>query len=407
MSKKLFIIIVCLILGLFLISLIGYYFIIQNNQGEPTSLVQGFKNFFPFGGNDPIEEPGVVTPNEETPIETPPKNFTQKLRKLSAEPVAGAGTLDIKAGTIVHYIEKATGHIFEVELFSPNQNRISNTTIPVVYDTIWGNKNNSLIARYLKDDDQTVDTYSLSLKSISTTTENTISGIAFPRDISDVSILGDSVFYLVKNNSSSAGYISNFDGSKRKQIWNSEIKELLSQYVNAKTIALTTKPAPNISGFLYFVDTTSGQVKKMLGDVSGLSTQVDSLGTQILFLEQGDGATLSLFDVKGKSTTNITPATFPEKCAWSKKDKYILYCAVPKEFIDGNSLTSWYKGFISYTDDIWKYDLKNNSSRIIDDLSIDSSQTIDVVKPILSENEQYLIFINKIDNTLWSLDLTK
>jgi hypothetical protein len=39
------------------------------------------------------------------------------------------------------------------------------------------------------------------------------------------------------------------------------------------------------------------------------------------------------------------------------------------------------------------------------DLSQESGMAIDVIKPILSDNEQYLIFINKIDNTLWSLDL--
>src|SRR3989344_3988041 len=352
MSKKL-IVIMSVALTLALVVLVGYYLVIKNNGGDQSGPISGFKSFFPFGGNE-TPTGGVVnnpTPNQEE--ESEQKNFTQKLRKLSIEQVSGAGTLDIKAGTVVRYIEKATGHIFEIELFSPNQNRISNTTIPKVYDAVWLNKNNSLITRYLREDDQTVDTYSITLKNVSTTTENTISGIALPPNINDVSVSGNSLFYLIKTTDSSTGFVSNFDGSKKKQIWNSAIKELLSQYVKLKTVALTTKPAPNTPGFLYFVDTGTGQVRKILGDIVGLSTLVSQDGNSVLYLEQGNSAQMTVFDQKNKTYTKNAPATFPEKCVWSNKNKNIVYCAVPRGFIDGGSLESWYKGSVSYTDDIW------------------------------------------------------
>jgi len=408
MSKKIFIIIISLTLGILLVGLIGYYFLIQNNN-TPNNTTTGFKNFFPFGGQNTPIQTAMTTSNPPT---TPEQlNFNQKLRQLSVEPVAGAGILDVKrattTGSVVRYIEKATGHIFEVELFSPNQNRISNTTIPLVSDAIFGNKNNSIIARYLKDDNQTVDTFSLTIKNTSTITENNITGIAFPPNINEVSILGDSLFYLQQTDGASLGYTSNFAGTKRVQIWNSPIKELLAQYVNTKTVALTTKPAQNIGGFLYFVDTGSGQTRKILGDILGLSTLTNAVATQVLYLEEGSNANMYVFDTKTKSSTNISPTTFPEKCLWSKLSQNIIYCAVPRENIDGQSLANWYKGFVSFTDDIWKYDVKNNTSTLVENLSDDSAKSIDVIKPILSEKEQYLVFINKIDNSLWSLDLTK
>lgn len=64
-------------------------------------------------------------------------------------------------------------------------------------------------------------------------------------------------------------------------------------------------------------------------------------------------------------------------------------------------------GTMQFTDDIWKYDTKANKSIIVDNLYEDSGENIDVIKPILSENEQYLVFINKRDGNLWSLDLSK
>ncbi|MFA5888733.1 MAG: hypothetical protein WC857_00665 [Candidatus Paceibacterota bacterium] len=389
-----------------MISLIGYYFILQSNQGEPGSGSSIFQNFFPFGGNASVETPIV----EEPPV-TPPTinitNYTQKLRKLSTEPVAGAGVLDVKAGTIVRYIERATGHIFETELFSPNQNRISNTTIPFVYDAVWGNKNNSLVARYLKDDNQTIDTYGLLIKEVATSTGGVVSAIKFPENLSDVSVFGSSVFSLEQKAGSSVGYVSNFDGSKRVQIWNSPIKELLSQYVNTKTVALTTKPHQEVKGFLFFVDTGNAQIKTILGNILGLSTLVNDLATQVLYLDQEDTPKMFVFDTKNKSSVTVTPTTFPEKCVWSKKDRNVFYCAVPERLVDRESLTSWYRGSLSLADNLWKYDVKNNTSSMIKGLFTESGEQIDVIKPILSENEQYLIFINKRDNSLWSLDLTK
>ncbi len=407
MSKKT-IIIISVVLGIVLLALIGYYFLAPNGNGTSTSGGSSvFKNFFPFGGSETPQptdngngDEVSGTPSNET------ETFTSKLRELSVEPVSGAGVFDVKAGTVVRYIEKATGHIYEVELFSPKQGRISNTTIPTVVDGIWGNKNNSLIARYLKDDDQTVQTYSLTVKEVSTSTENTISGVAFPDSISDVSVIDGSVFYLQQGQISSNGYISNWSGGGKKLIWNSPLKELLSQYVNAKTVALTTKPHQNFPGYMYFVDTGTGQVRKILGDILGLSTLVNPTATKVLYLDQGINSLL-VYDIKNTTSGTLTPATFPEKCVWSKKDVDVIYCAVPKSSINNNGLTNWYMGLESFSDDIWSYDIKNNTSSIVEDLSSESGGSIDVVKPIISDNGQYLIFINKTDNTLWSLDLSK
>ncbi len=406
MSKKNIYILISVILVLVLLVLFAFYMLNKNPDGSPTS-TNIFRNFFPFGGD-------TVTDNTNTPEETPEEvpvetnnDFTQKLRKITSEPVAGAGILDVKAGSVVRYIEKATGHIYEVELFSPRQGRISNTTIPMVYEAFWGNKNDSLVAQYLKDDDITVDTYTLTLKNISTTTENTISGTAMEQNISSVSAFGSSVFYLEQVSNASYGFVSSFDGKNKKQIWNSPIRELVSQYVNAKIVALTTKSEENTPGYLYFVDTTNAGVRKIMGDIKGLTTLVNPTGSDVLYLDQDGSALMKTYALKDMSIETISPATFPEKCVWANKNTKVIYCAVPKDFIAVGNLTAWYKGQISFNDDVWKYDLENKTSNIILDLNKESGEEIDLIKPIISENDQYLLFVNKKDNSLWSLDLTK
>ncbi len=245
------------------------------------------------------------------------------------------------------------------------------------------------------------------IKPSGTSTENSVTSVAFPQNITDVSVFGSNVFYLVQNGDSSLGFVSTFDGKNKKQIWSSPIKDLLSQFVNASTVSLTTKPHQNIPGFMYFVDTTTGGVRKVLGDIAGLSTITSPDASRIFFLKQDSGDSSFVFDSKTQSSKNISPATFPEKCLWSKKDKDTLYCAVPRENLSEKSLDSWYLGQTSFNDDIWKYNLKDNTSSIVMNLSDDSGAGMDVLRPLLSENEQYIVFINKKDNSLWSLDLTK
>ncbi len=398
------------VLTLLLISLIGYYFIISNNDGtNNNTIVSGFKNFFPFGGSENTQTPEVTeNQNNENQNQTPTENtdFTKKLRKISSEPVSGSGNIDSKAGTIVRYIEKATGHVYEVEMFSPKITRISNTTIPLSYDAIWGNKSNSFMARYLGEDNDTVSTFSLSVKNTSTSTENTISGTAFPDRIFDISVFGPSVFYLQNTYTGSSGVISNFEGTKKKEIWNSSIKEITSQYINEKTILINTKPLEGVNGFLYSIDTTTGNIKKLLGG-SGLVSLSNPDLSKIIYMTQGREIKTSIFDTKTKTSSDIFPITFPEKCVWSVKEKTIIYCAVPRDYLTTKSLSLWYRGQLSTSDDIWKFDTKDNTTNIIGDINKESGEEIDVIKPTISENEQYLIFVNKKDNSLWALDLTK
>lgn len=410
MSKKTTYITISVILSLLIVGIIGYYLYLKNvNSDNPTTSPNIFSGFFPFGGDDNnnTDQNTDNTPTEETPTENS-NDYVKKLRKITSEPVAGAGILSIKAGDVVRYIEKATGHIYEVELFSPRQGRISNTTIPQVYDSLFGNGNNSLIARYLKDDDRTIETYSLNIKQTSTTTENTISGILISNKVTDVSVFGNSIFYTEKLDTSSVGYIANFAITSKKQIWNSPIKDILSQYPNAKTVTITTKPDENSLGYLYFIDTGTGSFRKVLNDIYGLSTYTSPDASRVMYLNQGGGGVgLYVFDVKNEQTQNITPATFPEKCTWSKTDINIVYCAVPSDSLSSGSLNLWYKGLVQYEDTIWKYNLKDNTSNILFGFNSETSEIIDVIKPVLSEDENYILFINKRDDSLWSLDLTK
>lgn len=416
MSKKTIAIIITIVLILLLLALVGYYFIINKNSPDGGGL-SGFKSFLPFGGgsssttdneNNQNNNSNNQNQNNNQDNQDNQQDFVKKLRELSTEPISGAGITDIKAGSVVRYTEKATGHIYEVEMFSPKKERISNTTIPLAYEAVWGNSNISFIARYLVGNGPAIDTYSISLK-LSTTTSITVKQLQFPENIISAVTFGDSVFYLQSDSIGSYGYITNFDGLKGKQVWSSTFKDLLAQYVNSKTVILTSMPYEGLDGFSYKIDLVTGKSKKILGPIAGLSTLVNPDESIIMYLKQDGEARVYTYNTKNKTTTP-TPVdfqTFPEKCAWGKKDTGIVYCAIPNTGINNSSLTSWYKGIISTNDSIWKYDIKNNTYSNIAELTAEAGENIDVINPIISDNDQYLIFTNKKNGTLWSLDLTK
>lgn len=424
MSKKSLTILITFVLIILLLCLAAYFFLLGNGSGTGTGIT-GFRSFLPFGdssNNNPDDQNGSSNNNQgnqnpkgEAPSDPNnpnnpngfnPADVTKKLRKLSNAPVSGAGTFDIKAGTVVRYVDKATGHIYEIEMFSPKFDRISNVTMPMSYDALWGSSGAAFIARRLSQDDSEVETYSVNVKSTATSTNGSISGGELPKNISDVSVKGTSIFYLVKNTDGSVGVTSNIDGSKNKTVWTSPMKELTTQFVNTKTVAINTKPAEDMPGYLYLVDITTGATTRPLGNVSGLVSLVSSDVFKIIYLTQSDKYSLQIYDIKKGESSFMPFTTFPEKCVWGNKNPSVIYCGVPNEYTGKESLTKWYKGLASFSDKIWTYNSKDNTSTSLADLTADSGEKIDVVKPILSENDQYLFFINRNDGFLWSLDLS-
>ena len=421
MSRKKLFIIIAIILVLLVAGLAWYYFFVLSAQNTTGGAAATGKTFTPFGGAGYTGATSGFSSTTASTEQTSSNqlNYAKKLRELWNQPTSGAVVLDNKAGSSVRFVDLATGFVYETQLFSPTQNRLSNTTLPLAYNAFWDGQGNSFVAQYLKDDN-TVTTNVLTLKAgnigtvanstgnAATSTDQTLSGFALGTSISSVSVLGETIFYLQTYTGLSQGFTSSFDGKTKKQIWQSPLTDLSAQMANANTVVLTTKPYQNVPGFAYLVSTGSGNVKKLLGNIPGLVTLVSPDASEVLYSSQSDaGSQMALYNVKSGSAVAVTPATFPEKCVWSKKDATVVYCAVPENSLGGSSLTAWYMGGISFSDDIWKFDLKGNTASIIERLANDAGQQIDVVKPLLSTSEQYLVFTNKTDGTLWSLNLSK
>jgi len=393
---------------------IGGYFIYLFFFGEnKIQSIDELTTFFPFneesGG---LDADGNILTTTSSPIG---RNISTDsipvLRRITGSPIAGAIIFPSEAvdeenaenHSIIRYIEKATGHIYETTTNSLSQIRISNTTIPQIQESIWLGEE-SLIIRYL-DDSDTIKTFSAEL-IIDNLGDQKLEGIFLQDNIKEIIKFDEQIFYLLDSGKGSMGVVSDKENESREIIFESPLKEWLITNVDDKYINFTTKPAITTAGYSFLFDTTTGKFDKIIGGKSNLSTLINK-SFDILYSEYGKfGPELYLYDNEEKINIEIPIQTFPEKCVWGDESVYI-YCGIPLEGLSNSDLTKWYKGLTSFTDDIWKINTETQTTELLISPREFGTGDIDIIDPILNEEGDYLLFTNKRDYSLWGLQLKK
>lgn len=346
----------------------------------------------------------LSNPTTETPV--PVVTETKKSKKTKVVVPPKPKTELVSA---VRYIEKERGHSYETYLDIINEKKISNTTIPRIHEAFFGNNGQNVLLRYLDDDGTTINTYNavLPIEIDGGDASLELKGSFMPTNISDISISPDmkSLFYLMPYSESAIGTVSLFAGGQKIQIFNSEFTEWLSQWPTTRTIILTTKPSYVYAGSAYIVDTQTKSINNVLSEITGLTTLMSPNGKSILYSENtNNGLKLKLFKMDNREFIDLGIKTLPEKCVWGANSEY-AYCGVPQSLPQANYPDNWYQGLMSFNDDIWKLDLKTNVFDILAEPQEIAGESVDAIKLSLDSKENYLIFTNKKDSFLWSLNL--
>jgi hypothetical protein len=380
------------------VALTAYYFILSTNENVATGKKPFFGNLFPFGNNTVVnEEIPFASTTPEIKNEPQTGTFEQKVRLISNEPVAGSIFIPSTKGDTVRYIEKATGHIFDVPTFENTTNRISNTTIPQIYIASFTENGNSFIAQYTKDGDIIETFYG---KITGTSTERTVSGTILSRSTLSFSTSPDqkNIFVLEKTKGGTEGYIQNLANMSKKLVWTSPLREFIPQFISTDHITLQSKPHTSANGLLFDINIQNNTTKLLLTQLN-LSTLSNKNGISVLY---SNNKSLFVFNVETKKSVEINPRTFPEKCVWANT-KAFLYCAVPKTNLNSTSLYSWYQGKVSYSDTIWEYDLVGDTARQIVNLEELAGRSIDISNISINQSDTLLLIQSKTDGSLWTV----
>jgi len=378
---------------------LGLWYYLSKEQipsGEEKDDEMG-ENVSPFGtpGTKPVssgEETGATEESKEVPV----------IRQVSEQPVAGFTIIEKKnASSTIRYIEQATGHIFDASVRSNLIERVSNTTIPGVREAFFGSTGDTLIIRYLRDDGETIASFTGKIKRATTTEVGELTGEFLQDSIETVAQnqIGTKLFYLTSGNNGATGFTSNVDGTKPVKIFSSPLREWLATWLNDTDILLSTKASGSSLGVIQVLSTKSGEIQNI---TSG--NGVTATGKSNIVIYKTNNGAMGSFDLRNGSEKILSVPTLPEKCALTAEKNPILLCGVPKGSISGNYPDIWYQGLVNFSDDLWNMDLKSEEARLVIDFE-NAGKRFDITSPKITSDGAYFCFINKIDGTLWSVKL--
>lgn len=395
-----------------------WYFYVQNPTVDENGEVVSPFEFSPFGRNTVVNQPVSQGPSDTTAEPEAPSRPNEplklpKLRQLSLAPVAGMSASSTASSSVVRFMDRGTGHVYEMDDISNTARKLSNTTLPKIYESYWNRNLNALVLRYLRDETDTISNFYAELRSTGTSTSETpyeIKGKYLSPDISQIAISpqGNKVFTWNIENNKGVGYTAAFDETGRVKVADTPLTQVIIDWPEANTVTVATKASAAASGYFYSIDIRNGVMKKIAGSIRGLTGKLSKDATKLIY-SSGNLNTIRTFlvNVKDSSSEEVIFRTLADKCIWSALRKSEVYCAVPSEIPDAIYPDDWYSGKVSFIDQIWHLDAATGEVHLLANLLDLSDKLMDATDLALDPNENYLYFINKRDLTLWSLDLNQ
>jgi len=398
MNKKQIIILISSALGLILIGIILSFALADRDEKKDENGEEGFfSSIFGTGGSPSIVSPTDPLENIELKYETTTQQ-EKDLTQLTNFAVAGA-VFNEDLEKII-YFEKSTGHLYEIGSSRQDMKQISITTIPGILEIIWSQDGTKAVLKYFDINSSIIKeaVYSFSVSSFATSTE----GVFLPIDTISVSSSpkSDKIFYLIGENQTK-GIVSSFENKNQKEIFSLSFGEFLADWPQTNNITLLTKPSYYTEGYFYKLNATNGSLTKLVGDKKGLTAVLFPSTNRVLYSQSADNSIeTKVYDINKNTTSFFDKTTLPEKCFFSKIDDDIIYCAIPRKIPSAKYPNDWYKGLVSFSDTIWKIDVNSGVNELIL-----NEEDLDIINISSDKEENFLIFQNKKDHTLWSLKL--
>jgi hypothetical protein len=379
----------------------------------------------------PVTDVVIDTGSYEPPI----------LRQISLEPVSGFTNYKIKTitkvpvinpenfqstndlevetqTTTVRFQERATGHIYDVFEKLPNARQISNITMPKIYETIFTKNINEFITKTLdqsfeqvfskktllsfteKTDDVSEEDF------IPETTANTIDLSNIINQFIYITDINKIVYPIIENQTSFI-FKANPDRTEETLIKTLAFNEFNLSPINKDEILLTTKASQKILGYAYILNINTGSFEKILDRIAGLTVNISPKKDWLLYTESGQTRPiLYVYNLEGGFANQIEQLdSLPsEKCVFANTQENKAYCFGSSTYKSGIYPDDWYKGKIFNQEILFELDFERDS---VDVLWSFDNQNFDIMNTQITSDDSHIIFQNKYDLTLWSLDLRR
>ncbi len=205
---------------------------------------------------------------------------------------------------------------------------------------------------------------------------------------------------------------------KTEIVWESHFTNWLPRWGRNDYITISTPISKYARGYVYLVD-PAGKVpiNRFVDISSGGSALVDTTSGFFVLYESVPGSFVgkTLVTDQSRKTSIALPSTVPEKCDGFNG---VFVCAVPNS-VPSSTLSgyetvfpdSWYQGDITLSDSVIQIDAVTGEKKLImspdqDDIKLLSgNEAFDIIRPTVSDDGEFFIFVNKNDLSLWMLRL--
>jgi len=389
---------ISILITLLIAALVGWALFVGNQQQE---LQKDTADLGYFGGSTDSSGGGGLfggifggdNDPENTTVSTEPQPILRQLYNL---PTAG---FIKKRSNAIRFVDRATGHVFERDLPEGATTRVDQTTVPQVYEAYLTEDGDGVIRRYIDSEDNITSVYSRvgeGDKNRTLSNANTIR----------VMPSGSSILYIEETGAGSVlSTLSLEEGSAPKKVTSSNLR---GWEVDAKDAfaLLTQKPSGTLPGSSYVLDLTTGAKKLILQQATGLMAKISPDGTRVLYSDTQEGSLpkLSIRNIETNATIRLDASGFAEKCVWSLAGAKI-YCALPNSFPQVLYPDAWYQGDVHFSDSLWEIDTLTGEMRQLFSPKESEGISIDMVSLSTDLTGRVIFFINKTDQTLWSITL--
>lgn len=356
---------------------------------------------FDFGNTtDPSADQPVPEPAEEPTVDVA---GPEQLRQLTTRPVIGfQEVLDTTTGRpLVYYVEAGVGHVYQINLATGEEERISGTTFPTAMKAAI-----SPNGQHVMMQSGVGNTAEFSVGTFSTSTGDLLRQ-RVDENIMDFTASASNTFlYSVQTNRSVSAKEFDPRTNTSETLFTVPFREATIVWGTTADAVhyVTPKPASRLEGYAYAAE--NGTLRRI--PVSGFGLTVHGTDSAVLFSRQESGEYRTF--IHNRETGQTTPngiTLLPEKCDPLPNASSTLLCAQTLTTYDERFPDLWYQGAANLEDAIWEVDLTTFSSAPVVDASAESGRSLDIVSLTTNPSEQRVYFQNKLDETLWIYERTQ
>jgi hypothetical protein len=420
MKTKYFILII--VLMILVASGAYWYFLMGPNINSRNRVTDTIDRFNPFNRGEVEQEPTTNRPTNTRPVidtdtnpEPTPINKQPLFRILSKTPVGGYTASSTASSTIIRWIDRGRGNIYQTEIGTEDIMTISNTVVPKIINSVWNNRSDAFISSIIGENDvvSTVYTELRKKRVLASSTEETLYEIKGQNLNKDVitytaSPKRDKILIVYKEtNGDSVGYTSTFDGQKTTRVFTTPMNQINIEWPEENTITITTKANSSQNGYMYNINTKTGVWKKVIGPLKGLNTKTSVGGKYTLYsyTDSQGRVRVDILDINKNTTNNLYVSTFADKCVWGRFYTEVVYCGTPIKLDDLKYPEDWYIGKTEFADEIWQINAKTNDIKSVFKPVSQARKLVDAYNMFIDSKDNILLFNNKNDNSLWLVDL--